>query len=110
MTGASKKERPLTTSLRIPADLVEGIEKIQANEHIDRTHVIIKAIEYWVKVDGKVTADGEYLTRLKNIEETLQNLTDTLQKKEEEIARLQEIIRRQTETIDTLRGKIPTKD
>ena len=110
MTGASRKDRPLTTSLRIPADLVEGIEKIQANEHSDRTHVIIKAIEYWVKVEGKVTADGEYLARMKNIEDTLQSLTTTILRKEEEIAGLQEIIRRQTETIDTLLGKIPRKD
>ena len=110
MTGVSRKDRPLTTSLRIPADLVEGIEKIQANEHSDRTHVIIKAIEYWVKVGGKVTADGEYLSRLRNIDETLESLAAAVQKKDEEIAGLQEIIRRQTETIDTLLGRIPRKD
>lgn len=103
---SQNQKRPIATSLRIPADLLEGLEQIQREQHTNQTGVIIQAIAYWISVNGKATADGEYLNRLSNLEKANRDTVELLQKQGKELEELRTIIAKQNNTIDTLLEKI----
>lgn len=108
MSLNSFQERPIGISLRLPSDLIAGLDKLREKERTDRTHLIVKAIEYWIQVEGKVTSDGEYLQKIAEIETHLSSIKQVLMRNQEEIERLQKIIEIQNTTIDTLVSKIST--
>lgn len=66
-------------SIRIPSDLLRQIDTIKEREGIDRTALIIRALRYWVAVDGNVTTDNEYLNRLEKLEKNMAVIADGIE-------------------------------
>lgn len=117
MTKDLKKERPKGTSIRLPNDILEKVQEIQIREHIDRTTVIVKAVEYWVSVDGRATCDGAFIQRLDAMDTRIAELTTALEASRTEIERLcsaitelKEISTKQDATIDFLVNRVLGKD
>lgn len=81
--------KPVPTSVRIPAEIDDKLEKILEREHVPKTSLIIKAVEYFVSTDGKLTSDGEYIKNLKRIEENHQTLIEILKEENKRIDALQ---------------------
>ena len=113
MTKDLKKEKPKGTSIRLPNDILSKVEQIQLRERTDRTSVIVKAVEYWVSVDGKATSDGEFLQRLDQMDTRIVDLTSLVKDSEAEIIQLRQTIEdlktlsmKQNTTIDFLVEKI----
>ena len=92
MTKDLKKEKPKGTSIRLPNDILSKVEQIQVRERTDRTTVIVKAVEYWVSVDGKATCDGEFLKRLSQMESCIETLITLVKNSENEISQLRHSI------------------
>ncbi|MBQ3570357.1 MAG: CopG family transcriptional regulator [Methanocorpusculum sp.] len=81
--------------LRIPADLLEKIDKLKNDEGIDRTALVLRALRYWVSVEGKVTSDAEYLTSMQKVQtgiESLQADMTEIKSLREQVAEQQKII------------------
>lgn len=81
--------KPVPTSVRIPSEIDDKLEKILEREHVPKTSLIIKAVEYFVATDGKLTSDGEYIKNIKTIEQNFKNLNDTLKEQNARIDSLQ---------------------
>ena len=95
--------------LRIPIELLDKVDQLKEIEETDRTTIILNALRYWVKIEGKVTTDNEYLTRLKNLDENNSALLKIAERHDAELAEMRKIIAQQSTTIDTLLEKIPRK-
>lgn len=81
--------------LRIPSDLLEKIDKLKNDEGIDRTALVLRALRYWVSVEGKVTSDAEYLTSMQKVQtgiESLQADLTEIKSLREQVAEQQKII------------------
>lgn len=81
--------------LRIPSDLLEKIDKLKNDEGIDRTALVLRALRYWVSVEGKVTSDAEYLTSMQKVQtgiESLQADMTEIKLLREQVAEQQKII------------------
>ena len=81
--------------LRIPSDLLEKIDKLKNDEGIDRTALVLRALRYWVSVEGKVTSDAEYLTSMQKVQtgiESLQADMTEIKSLREQVAEQQKII------------------
>ena len=65
-------ERPRQFSLRIPEDLAVKIDQLKEKEGTDSTVIILRAIKFWLEVDGKATNDHDLLGRITAIETELQ--------------------------------------
>ena len=89
--------------LRIPSDLLEKIDKLKNDEGIDRTALVLRALRYWVSVEGKVTADAEYLTSMKKVQTGIENLQADMT----EIKSLREQVAEQQKIIATLVKLLP---
>lgn len=89
-------------SLRIPKDVMDKIDELKLEEGTDRSVIIMRAIKYWLSVDGKITTDNEYLTRLKEISEELKSYRILCSDFQKERQNYQETILKQQTTIDTL--------
>lgn len=72
-------KKPDMISIRIPSDLLRQIDTIKEREGIDRTALIIRALRYWVAVDGNVTTDNEYLNRLEKLEKNMAVIADGIE-------------------------------
>ena len=64
-------------SLRIPSDLLKDLDAHREHECADRTTIILRALRYWLKIDGKVTTDNEILTRLSEIEQSSKEMKNS---------------------------------
>lgn len=89
--------------LRIPADLLAKIDKLKNDEGIDRTALVLRALRYWVSVEGKVTSDTEYLTSMKKVLEGIEQLQEDMT----EIKSLREQVAEQQKIIATLVKMLP---
>lgn len=112
-------------SVRVPADLLQKLDVLKQEEMLDRSTLIVRALKYWVSVEGKITSDQEYLTRLKNIDQNIDEVNTQIQKftqdigeniaksTEEylhEIKELRGLLSEQQKTINTLLRMIPKND
>lgn len=102
MTDNYKKQKPIATSIRIPEELMAGIEKIMKRDMMDKTNVILQAIEYWVKHEGIIIDDDNLKEKVYHIEEIITDMQNTISKYEESISDLHKIIITQSNTIDKL--------
>ncbi len=99
-------EKPEQVSLRIPKELANKVDIFKEKEGTDRSVIILRALRYWLDVNGNVTTDNEFLNRLNNMESDLKELQNTITKMDIERANYQETIKKQQVTIDTLLGMI----
>ncbi|HJJ61991.1 MAG TPA: hypothetical protein O0X21_00765 [Methanocorpusculum sp.] len=97
-------------SLRIPSDLLKDLDAHRERECTDRTTIILRALRYWLKIDGKITTDNEILTRLSEIEQNSKTITETFQEYQGDVKELKGIIAQQQATIDTLLRMLPKND
>ena len=95
-------ERPEQVSLRLPKNLVTGVDFFKEKEGTDRSVIILRALRYWLEVGGNVTTDNEFLTRLSHIETDLSDLKKNVDLFQKERLNYQEVILKQQDTIETL--------
>lgn len=103
-------EKPEQVSLRLPKDLANKVDYFKEKEGVDRSTIIIRALRYWLEVDGCVTTDHEFMNRLTRLEENTdefrkiieRNLEKTAASFEKERQNYQEVILKQQLTIDAL--------
>lgn len=103
-------EKPEQVSLRLPKDLATKVDYFKDKEGVDRSTIIIRALRYWLEVDGHVTTDHEFMKRLDTIESESEMLRKTFQQNiektavafEKERQTYQELILKQQLTIDAL--------
>lgn len=77
-------------SIRLPSDLLTQIDVLKEKEGIDRTALIIRALRYWVSIDGKITTDNEYLTRIDKLEKEMSIIAETIENERELKERISE--------------------
>lgn len=89
-------------SIRLPTDLLSQLDSLKEEEGIDRTALIIRALRYWVSVNGKVTTDNELLTRLDKIEKDTAIISEKIQSETD----LRKQVNQQEQVIDALLKRI----
>ena len=106
-------EKPEQLSLRIPKDMAAKVDLFKEKEGTDRSAIILRALRYWLDVNGKVTTDNEFLNRLTKIESDNAAIKNELEKLRTEFAQERqnytETIKKQQGTIDTLLAMMQTK-
>ena len=99
-------EKPEQLSLRLPKELAAKVDFFKEKEGTDRSVIILRALRYWLDVNGNVTTDHEFLNRLDKIEENTAAMKAELEKLRAEYSHERqnytETIRKQQGTIDTL--------
>ena len=103
-------EKPEQVSLRLPKDLAAKVDYFKEKEGTDRSAIIIRALRYWLEVEGNVTTDHEFMRRLGRIEENTEDfrkiIEHNLEKSnisfEKERLNYQEVILKQQLTIEAL--------
>ena len=107
------KESPIPISVRLPQDLYNEVERIRTRDRMDRTNLIIKAVEYWVGVDGQVVTDNELLTRLNKIDRTtaesaslIKDYQTEIETYRKDVEELKAIVAQQNTLLDLLLNKI----
>jgi len=109
--GVRNTIKPEQISLRLPASMIKELDQLKEKEGTDRTVVIVRALKYWIRVEGNITTDAEYLNRLTQMETELAEVRDSLAKitaqYEEEAAAKREIISELQKTINTLLRMLP---
>lgn len=107
------KESPIPISVRLPQDLYNEVERIRMRDRMDRTNLIIKAVEYWVSVDGQVVTDNELLTRLNKIDRTtaesaslIKDYQTEIETYRKDVEELKAIVAQQNTLLDLLLNKI----
>lgn len=106
MTKYIDSERPVGISLKLPVELISQLERIQKEERVDRTNLIIKCIEGYMSAGGKTKSEIEILKRMDIFEEKLGKIADTISTYEQTVKTQQQIIEKQSSTIDILLSKI----
>jgi metal-responsive CopG/Arc/MetJ family transcriptional regulator len=99
-------ERPEQVSLRLPKHLATKVDDFKEKDGTDRSVIILRALRYWLEVEGNVTTDNEFLNRLSHIETDLSDLKKNADLFEKERQNYQEVILKQQNTIETLLGLI----
>ena len=89
-------------SIRLPTDLLSQLDSMKEEEGIDRTALIIRALRYWVSVNGRVTTDNELLTRLDKIEKEMAVISEKIQSETD----LQKQVNQQEHVIDALLKRV----
>ena len=93
-------------SIRLPVDVIEGLNNLKEKEQTDRSSIIVKALRYWISVDGNVSTDNEYVEKIKNmdavISELQKSMQDIVNNYERESAVNRELLAEQQKTINTL--------
>ena len=89
-------------SIRLPTDLLSQLDSMKEEEGIDRTALIIRALRYWVSVNGRVTTDNELLTRLDKIEKEMAVISEKIQSETD----LQKQVNQQEQVIDALLKRV----
>lgn len=67
-------------SVRLPVEVLHRLDEMKEKEGTDRSAIIARAVKYWVSVDGNITTDAEYLTRLDEIEKRMDGMMEVIQK------------------------------
>ena len=89
-------------SIRLPTDLLSQLDSMKEEEGIDRTALIVRALRYWVSVNGRVTTDNELLTRLDKIEKEMAVISEKIQSETD----LQKQVNQQEHVIDALLKRV----
>lgn len=89
--------------VRIPSDLLMKLDKLKDEEGIDRSALILRALRYWVSVNGKISTDAEYLNSIKKIEENVEIIQTDIS----DIKNLREQVSEQQKVIATLVKMLP---
>ena len=89
-------------SIRLPTDLLSQLDSMKEEEGIDRTALIVRALRYWVSVNGRVTTDNELLTRLDKIEREMAVISEKIQSETD----LQKQVNQQEQVIDALLKRV----
>ncbi len=92
--------------VRIPSDLLSKLDALKDEEGIDRTALILRALRYWVLIEGKVTADAEYLHRLAQIDASIAHISSGM----EDVKQLKNMVSEQQQVINALVKLIPRGD
>lgn len=95
-------DKPEQVSLRIPKELAVKIDYFKEKEGTDRSVIILRALRYWIEIDGNVTTDNEFLNRLEQIENNIGELKKIIERLERDKQKDQETILKQQNTIETL--------
>lgn len=94
MTKYIDSSRSISVNFKAPTELLKMMEEKQIEERVDRTNLIIKCIESYLK-EGKTKTEIELLERVENIENSLKDIVTSLNRHDEIVANL-------TSTIATL--------
>lgn len=93
-------------SIRLPVDIIEGLNNLKEKEQTDRSSIIVKALRYWISVDGKISTDNEYVEKIKNMDSVISELQKSMQEivsnYEREASVNRELLAEQQKTINTL--------
>ena len=112
--GVKDSRKPEQISLRLPTELLTAIDKLKEKEELDRTVLILRALKYWVSIEGRITTDHEYLTQLQEmkneIKELQKTLNTTIEHYEEEITAQRSLLSEQQNTINTLLRMLPKNE
>ena len=106
MTKYIDTDRPVGISLKLPVELITELERLQKEERVDRTNLIIKCIESYINEGGRTKSEIEILKRMDLFEEELSRLSSTISNYEQTLRNQQQIIEKQSSTIDILLSKI----
>ena len=101
-------------SVRLPVDLLNELESLKKRDGIDRSIIIVKALKYWVSVEGNISTDNEFINQIsemKNeIEELKKSLSELSRTCEKETQENRQLIKEQQTTINTLLRMISKDD
>ncbi|MDV0442364.1 ribbon-helix-helix domain-containing protein [Methanorbis furvi] len=92
--------------IRVPTDLLDKINALKDAEGVDRTAIILRALRYWVSIEGKVTTDNEYLNRITSIDQNVTEVALGVKNMQE----LKDLVMEQQKTINTLLRLIPKEE
>lgn len=87
MTKYIDPSRSVSVNFKCPTELLAKMEERQIEERIDRTNLIIKCIESYLK-EGRTKTETELLERSESIESILNDLQKTSQRHDEIVANL----------------------
>lgn len=112
MTRGVKDTKKLEQiSLRLPSGLIHDLDLLKEKEGLDRSAIIVRALKYWVSVQGNITTDAEFITLLKEMKTELASqkttLTNALEHYQEEITTQRTLLAEQQKTINTLLRMLP---
>ena len=108
--GIKSPTRLEQISIRLPIDLINQLNEFKEKIQVDRSAVIIKAVRYWLSVEGNVSTDNEYITQIKDMSLKIDNLTKTindLSTKCNELSDFRELLSDQQNTIHALVKVLP---
>ena len=98
-------------SIRLPVDVIEGVNNLKEKEQTDRSLIIVKALRYWISVDGNVSTDNEFLNQIREMKgeiNELKNLmSETVSHYEKEATEMRTLLAEQQKTINTLLRMMP---
>ena len=101
-------------SIRLPVDLIDDLNKLKEKEQIDRSVIIVKAIRYWLSVDGNVSTDNEFLNQIREMKSELNEVKslmgETISHYEKESAEMRTLLTEQQKTINTLLRMMPKEE
>lgn len=93
-------------SIRLPVDLLEDLEILKQRDGIDRSVLIIKALRYWVSVEGNISTDNEFVNQIHELKEAVEifqkNISAVSASYEKETAENRQLLIEQQTTINTL--------
>jgi len=101
-------------SIRLPVDVIEGVNNLKEKEQTDRSLIIVKALRYWISVDGNVSTDNEFLNQIREMKgeiNELKNLmSETVSHYEKETTEMRMLLAEQQKTINTLLRMMPKEE
>ncbi len=101
-------------SVRLPVDLLNELESLKKRDGIDRSIIIVKALKYWVSVEGNVSTDNEFINQISEMKNEIEGLKISLSEisktYEKETQENRQLIKEQQTTINTLLRMISKDD
>jgi len=93
-------------SIRLPVDLLNELESLKKRDGIDRSIIIVKALRYWVSVEGNVSTDNEFINQISEMKTEIGELKNSISELsktyEKETQENRQLIKEQQTTINTL--------
>ena len=65
-------------SIRLPVDLLNELESLKKRDGIDRSIIIVKALRYWVSVEGNVSTDNEFINQISEMKTEIGELKNSI--------------------------------
>ena len=79
MTKYSDSSRSLSVTIKIPTELLKRMESVQIDERLDRTNLIIKCIESYLK-EGRTKTEIEVLSAVDEIKGDIKEISSTMKR------------------------------